>query len=179
MAFDNADEIVLWVRRSQTLQPLVLNDGMVKPSIRITGPSNINWKVVVSAGTNAGTFKLTLQDRGGVAVETYDNLVVVTTAQDFIEGRVNGVSKLPLNIVYQGGGAGNPVNGTYASAGDISYEVRTEGFRTLPQASGQHEIMRYTVDRAALLAGLTPTQIGNAVDVITAILIQAQTKLGV
>lgn len=53
------------------------------------------------------------------------------------------------------------------------------GFRTLPASSGQHEVMRYTVDRADLLVGLTPTQINNAIDVINGVLAQAQTKLGI
>lgn len=180
MAFDNADEIVLWVRRSQILQPLNINDGGALPSIRLTGPNNIKWGVLIESGTNVGTFKLTTRDRLNGALEIYDNLVVSpSNSVDFVETRINGISKLPLIVNYRGGGAGIPVNGTYAVAGASSNEVRIEGFRTLPKGSGQHEIMKYTVDRADMLATLSAAQVNNLNNIIDAILAQAQTKLGI
>lgn len=179
MAFENADEIVLWIRRTHVIQPRTINDGAALPSIKITGPGNINWMAVIEAGTTAGTFKLRMQDRLNNTVETYDNLVVNPASVDFIEKRINGTSKLPIEVAYLGGGAGNPVNGTFIVTGTANYEARIEGFRTLPMASGQHEVLRYAADRVNLLAGLTPTQISYVSTVVNTLINQAQTKLGV
>lgn len=73
-----------------------------------------DYDVVIAAGTKVGTFKLTVLDADGAAIEVYDNLTKTTGAAE----RVNANSNF-ITIIFSGEVDELPVNGTYALAGGV------------------------------------------------------------
>jgi phage tail sheath protein FI len=100
---------------------VAINDAGAQLSLTVSGitmGTGFNgFKVTIAAGTIAGTFKLTVIDNNGFALEIFDLLKVTPTSDpDYVETRVNGISRY-ITVDHNAPDTDLPVFGTYTLAG--------------------------------------------------------------